>query len=254
MNITTFRTSLLVLVLLFTPYSWSTTISVAAIDWCPQICPDKEEPGYIIDIVKEVFEDSPYELQIAYYPWSRAIQLTQSGMVDALLSPAKKEAPTLSYPDQEVGIQRMCFFTDVNSPWNYQGESSLAGQNIGIATDTSIEELNGYIARNPDQFQFQPYVSRYIKQSIGKLEKKRIHSFLMTYNSTVYELANLNVRDQYRVAGCVNTTNVYMAFTPKGKRQEIIQMIKYFDQSMEQLHAHNKIEGIMNKYQLSKWR
>ncbi len=125
-------------------------VSVAAIDWCPQLCPEEERAGYVIDIVKAVFRDSEYQLDISYYPWSRAIFLAETGKLDALLSPAKAEAPALLYPGEEVGIQRMCFFTRADSDWQYQGVHSLADKQIGIATDTSIEELNEFVANYPN--------------------------------------------------------------------------------------------------------
>jgi len=43
-------------------------LKIAAIDWCPQICPGKTDPGYIIDIVEELFRSSPYEPVISIYP------------------------------------------------------------------------------------------------------------------------------------------------------------------------------------------
>ncbi|WP_154715120.1 transporter substrate-binding domain-containing protein [Neptuniibacter caesariensis] len=85
------------------------TIKIAAIDWCPQLCPNQDQKGYIIDIVKEIYRDSGYQLEIETYPWSRALTMVRQGRVDAVLSPARAEAPALRYPQQEVGFQRMCF-------------------------------------------------------------------------------------------------------------------------------------------------
>ena len=39
----------------------------------------------------------------------RKIQLFKEGKIDVLLSPAKAEAPTLKYPKEEIGIQRVFF-------------------------------------------------------------------------------------------------------------------------------------------------
>ena len=115
----------------------------------------------------------------------------------------------------------MCFFSSFYSNWLYQGASSLSDMQIGIGNDTSIEELNDYVKTHPEQFQFQPYLGRYIKQSIGKLDKKRIDALLFTYNTTMHELNKMQLSHTYRNAGCVNTTNIYMAFTPQAHKENI---------------------------------
>lgn len=229
-----------------------TTITIAAIDWCPQICYQDTHKGYVVDLVKEVFKGTQYNLEIQIYPWSRAIKLVNSGKVDALLSPAKAEAPQLLFPATEVGKQQMCFFTSINSDWTYSNTESLKDKIIGIAKDTSIEELNDYVKLNPQQFQYQPYHERYIIQNAHKLDKKRMDTFLFTKNSTIYELKKLNEWHKYRLAGCVSQANIYMAFSPiKSDDKDIIAMMKVFDHQMERLKKTSFIPHLMTKYGLS---
>lgn len=229
------------------------TIKIAAIDWCPQICPNDSKPGYVVDLVKEMFRDSGYQLEINYYPWSRAIKLVLSGQADALLSPAKAEAPSLIYPNNEVGVQRMCFFTEQDSKWQYRGTKSLAGLQIGIATDTSIEELNSYVADNLMQFQFQPYHERYIVQNAKKLQKNRIDAFLFTRNSTVFELNKAGIWHQFKEAGCVSNAKIYMAFSPVASlKDKVSKLIKLFDHKMEAINGSFYKEELMHQYGLDK--
>jgi len=229
-----------------------TTITIAAIDWCPQICYQDSNNGYIVDLVEEVFKGTQYQLDIQIYPWSRAIKLVRSGKVDALLSPAKAEAPQLLFPTTEVGKQQMCFFTSKDSDWNFSSIESLKDKVIGIAADTSIEELNNYIKLNPQQFQYQPYHERYIIQSAHKLDKERMDAFLFTKNSTIYELKKFNEWHKYRLAGCVSQAKVYMAFSPvivEGK--DTSSMLNTFEEQMKKLSETSFISDLMIKYGLS---
>jgi len=229
-------------------------INIASIDWCPQLCPQEKKDGYVIDILKEVFRNSPYELDIKSYPWTRSIAMTSQGKVLALLAPAKAEAPRLSYPKLEVGKQMMCFFTKKNSTWSYKDINSLKNQKIGIASDTSIEELNEYVNNNKSQFQFLPYSKKYIEQSIKKLQNNRFDTFLFTKNSTIYKINSLGLKKEFRVAGCVSSANIYIAFTSNTNfRNEVIQIIEYFDKKMQYLKEGKKIEEIMANYGLSPW-
>ncbi len=231
------------------------TLRVVSIDWCPQLCPEKEYAGYVIDTVKIIFKESPYELEIETYPWSRSIKMVRNGSAHAILSPARKEAPDLLFPENEIGIQRMCFFTKADSEWNYSGIESLENLKIGIANDTSIEELNHYIALNNNQFDFMPYNGTYIHRSLKKLDAGRFDAFLFTYNTVIYEMKTLTVENKYRLAGCVSSANIYMAFTPdKSQTASIQRMIKYFDKKMGDLKKGYKIEQIMNRYGLKSWQ
>ena len=66
---------------------WAETINISAIDWCPQICVGGDKPGYVVELVREVFKGTKYSLNIEHYPWSRAIKNVLQGKYDALLSP-----------------------------------------------------------------------------------------------------------------------------------------------------------------------
>ncbi|GLX78569.1 hypothetical protein tinsulaeT_19090 [Thalassotalea insulae] len=229
----------------------SQTIKIAAIDWCPQICLDKQRPGYVIEIVNQVFKNSPYQITIDYYPWSRAIKYVTEGSYDALLSPAKKEAPDLTYPEQAVGHQKMCFFTKAQSSWHYRGPNSLDDQYVGVAADTSIEELNQYIKEHPQHFQFQPYHERYVKQNAGKVLKNRIDSFIFTLNTTNYTLAQLNLTAKFKNAGCVSVAPIYIALTPIAEKQDAMQAIaSFWDKRYAELQSQGVINKVITKYRI----
>jgi ABC-type amino acid transport substrate-binding protein len=225
------------------------TIKIAAIDWCPQICINEESPGYTVDLIKKIFKDSEYTVDIDIFPWTRAIKYVTEGRYDALLAPAKKEAPHLIFPDFPVGYQQMCFFTDVKNTWQYQNEQSLQGMQIGIATDTSIEELNGYIQKHPEHFQFQPYHERFIAQNVRKVFKKRIDAFIFTNNTTLYELKKEKLNNKIRNAGCVSKAEIFIAFTPvPPKKTQVTKVINYFNERMAILIKSGDITKIHHKY------
>jgi ABC-type amino acid transport substrate-binding protein len=226
-------------------------IHIDAIDWCPQICLDSNQPGYVIELVNKIFENTQYRLNIRIFPWSRAIRNISTGKADALLSPAKSEAPNLLYPALHVGYQQMCFFTLYNSSWRYDGISSLKGLQIGIAKDTSIEELNVFVKDNPSQFQFQPYHERYIAQNIAKLKKGRIDSFLFTKNSTFFSLHLQQKQGYIKEAGCLSKEPIYMAFTPViSKQEKITMMMSVFNNKLSAIKKTQYLKELIASYHL----
>jgi len=229
-------------------------VKIAAIDWCPQICLNEKHAGYMIDLVKEVFSDSGYELDIEYYPWSRAIVLARNGVVHALLSPAKAEAPNLLYPKYELGIQRMCFFTTADNTWTYTGSDSLKDMSIGIFNDVSIEELNPYIEKNREQFSSLPHtgVSTDFYRPYNLLKANRIDTFITSEATALYYLNKKELKSEYRNAGCVSSANIFMAFTPIQEHETFTkQLMHHFDKKMQYLNDSEFIKTVMTRYGLS---
>ena len=226
-------------------------IRIASIDWCPQLCPNSKDRGYIFDLVQLVFKDTIYELSIETMPWSRAIKMTKDGSAIALLSPAKAEAPDMIYPDTAVGTQSMCFFTLASSTWKYAGEASLKGLRIGIANDTSVDNLNDYVKANSEQFQFQPYSDKYIISNLRKLERKRIDTFLFTKNTTLYEIDKIGWSEKFKLAGCVSKENIYVAFSPALHAREKVNYLKnIYEKKMKSYAKDGTIKQVMDKYGL----
>lgn len=241
---------------LITPYVYAAEqdnepvrVRIAAIDWCPQICPNNLKKGYVVDIIESVYRETGYDLDIQFFPWSRAIKVVREGLFHALLSPAKEEAPDLIYPHLPVGQQQMCFFVNSNSSWTYNGIGSLRGLSIGMAQDSSIEELNQYRNSHPEQFQLQPYLKRFVKQNVLKMQKGRIDTFLFTKNTTFYDLAALDLTDSVKLAGCVSSANIYIAFSAFQKHEELVSTLSaIFDERMKELTSGDAFKSILNPY------
>lgn len=103
-------------------------------------------------------------------------------------------------------------------------ESSLAKQVVGIATDTSIEELNEFVANNPQYFQFQPYHERFVEQNTGLLDK-------------------------VKVAGCVSRVPIYIAFTPVSDQNfNPREVADYVDKRLLEIRRTGVTQSVLDKY------
>lgn len=254
-NLKTYIRNILLLYVFVNPvYSNSTEnmMKVAAVDWCPQICPyDKARPGYVIEMFELIFEHSNINYVVDIFPWSRAIKSVHSGNYSALLAPSKDEAPSLIYPKTPIGFQEMCFYTLKGSLWEYTGESSLKGLSIGVAKDTSIDEIIDYVEKNPHQFQIQPYHERYINQNINKLRKGRINTFIFNKNTVEYLKKSTGNIDDIQNSGCLARKPVYLAFTGRLKnRQKIREFARLYDKNIQKTELNNHIDKILSHYEI----
>lgn len=234
--------------------AYAESIEIAAIDWCPQLCPNENKSGYIMDIVKEVYKDSEFHLSVKYYPWSRAVGLVKSGRAHVLLSPTKDETPDLLFPKSEVGIQKVCFFTKSDSSWSYTGIQSLDGLKVAAYKDGAFGEIDNYMKENAKQFQLTVGNSTYLDNNLKKMNAGRIDAVLYTKNSTASELAIMGVADDYREAGCVTEDKLYAAFTPESGDSNVVQsMMDVYDKRMVELKSTGKIAEIMKAYNMEDW-
>lgn len=234
--------------------SHAETIKFTAVDWCPQLCPDADDAGYIRDIINEIYDGSEFDFEVKFYPWSRALGLVEKGRAHGLLAPTKAEAPGLKYPVNEVGVQRVCFFTSADSSFNYTGVDSLKDQKFGAYYNGDFGEINEYMSTNENQIQYVQGDGSYIASNIKKLEAGRIDAFLYTHNALIHEIRRMGVDEKYRAAGCVVTDKLYVGFSSSGKMASKVQsMIDQWDKKMVELKRTDKIGQIMNKYGLEDW-
>ena len=229
------------------------TSSLLYIDWCPQICiEDKTMDGYIVEVFDLVSEQLDIDFKKEVVPWSRGIVDVNNGKALALAAPAKAEAPTLVYPKIPIGIQKMCFFVEASSTWRYVDTGSLMNRQIGVANETSIEELNDFRLSHPELFQAQPYHERFLEQNVGKLLKKRIDTFIFTRNSMLYYLDHSPYKGQIKEVGCVSSSPVYIAFSPHQSLKEISAAVSSaFDQQMIVIANNGKLDEVLSHYNVS---
>lgn len=245
----------IVIILSSSRSAFAESIHVAAIDWCPQLCTDDDKPGYVQEIAELVFKGSEYTLLIETFSWSRAIHQVKVGASFALLSPAKAEAPSLIYPKNEIGVQRMCFFIPQDVGWRYDNTDSLKGLRIGIASDASIEVFNPFIHDKEFNFQSMHYDQDFITKNIKMIEANRLDAFIFTQNTTQHQLNEMGLLQNYINAGCVSEEKIYMALTNVETQMSKVAAVKdFFDTRIIELYKSGEINKILKKYRVTPWR
>lgn len=83
MNIKTF------FILAFSYFSISyaqalTKVKIATLEWPPYTCARCPEGGVASKVLKEYFKKLGYDVELSFYPWARAVKLTENDQVDAL--------------------------------------------------------------------------------------------------------------------------------------------------------------------------
>ena len=224
---------------------------IATIDWCPYIClGNDQKPGVLTEYVQKIFKDTGYSLSFTHMPWARAIHETHAGNFLALLAPAKEEAPGLMFPDQSLGYQTMCMYTRADDLWYYDGIRSLEGRRIVYAIGAYPASLEG--AQDSAAFYPTSYNETFVERGLKMVLNKRTDTLLFTFYTTQDYINREGLKDEVKLAGCVQQQALYLAFTPLQEEKEKVQrLIEFFNQKVKELEKKNTFETLLKRYGLT---
>ncbi len=227
------------------------TITISAPEWCPYICPNEPaKPGLLVEYTQAIFQRAGYDITVDVYPWSRAIRYAEDGTRHALLGAAKHEAPSLIFPENEIGEQTFCFYTKADDEWTYSSPAAVIGKDIIYPQDALPEEIIPY--KNRARFSEVTGSVTYIEQALGMLLSDRTEIVLSSYYWMTHFLESHDMQEKVKLSGCAASTKVYLAFSPAdGKLEETKKYIKIFDREIEILKQEGFFESLLIKYNLT---
>ncbi|MAA70260.1 MAG: hypothetical protein CL679_00880 [Bermanella sp.] len=226
----------------------------ATTHWCPYACEDlAESPGVVYEFVKALLNKQGIEVQIQFYPWTRAIKEVTSGRAHGLLTAVHEEAPHLNFTNTPTMSYRVCFFTDGGSGWSYSGVDSLKGITLGAIRGYGYDpQVNQYIRRADVRSSLQlisggDEITRFIEMlSLG-----RIDVFLDDQYVTAWQVKSNGIDfTRIRKAGCLADTPFYMGFNPALEWGD--NVIEFLDESLKLKASQETLQSILKKYTVQK--
>lgn len=224
-------------------------IHVSAIDWCPQICPKTlNRPGYLVEMIYDIFRNSDFDLEFEYVPWSRAIYRVKVGETDALLSPSKDEAPDLRYHLEPLSYQTHCFWKLRHSDWHFDGLESLTSHPFVIYRDHSYASFfaSGSVPIGSDHYFELIYDERYIPRAIQLLEAKRASAFIFTANSVMFYQKQQMIQPLV-IDECIKRDELWFALSPKAS-DKIDAIQAHLDAYLEKYKKTKRYKALLKDY------
>ena len=177
------------------------------IDYCPFSCdPIKENgrEGFMTDILRAALEEAGHSIDITLLPYLRSVNAVISGEYDGIIVIGQENAPDLIYPDISIGVQRIAFFTQAESDWQYSGVASLSDVTVAIVSgyDYIDSDLNRYFAEHIESDRVVVLHGKStVERGIKMLQNNRIDSYFEGEYSILYTLEKLGIRNQISIAG-----------------------------------------------------
>jgi len=234
----------------------TSTIILVADVWPPYNCtPQDNNEGYMVDVAREIFEPLGYKVDYNIVPWPRALAGTLEGSYDGAIGCSRSEGPELVFPDQELVLTSVAFFTLADNPWQFAGEASLNNVRLGVAKVYDyVDWLDAYIVREADGHDKVQAVTGYrpLEQNIRKLVNKEIDVLVGNGDTVKYESRQLGLADKIKKAGNdPYRMPCFIAFspnTPSGSR-----LAAELDEGMRRLRSTGRFAEILAAYGLTDW-
>lgn len=242
-----------------TPEIKKEVITIVADTWCPYNCnPKSENPGFMIDIAKQVFAKHNIEISYSTMPWTRAIEETRQGKHTAIIGASPDDAADFVFPSISQGFMNNHLYVKSGNPWRYTGLDSLKKVVLGAIDGYSYnDEIDGYIKKyklDPTYVELMSgddalaiNVSKLMRGKIGVTIESR---FVMNYYLSQNHLQNKI--DDIASLPPSNRDNLYIAFSPKDKAlsQKYADIIS---QETKNMRASGELQKIMGNYGLDDW-
>ncbi|WP_297790448.1 transporter substrate-binding domain-containing protein [uncultured Marinobacter sp.] len=227
-------------------------ITIGADPWCPHNClAGEQQEGYMIDITREVFEASGYEVEYLNVSWARALQMTREGLLDAVVGAFTTDAPDFVFPDEPQGRSHIALYTPADSPWLYRGLESLTDQTLLAINGYSYsKELDDYIRTHADQPSIVWVISgpSPLNRAIYLLNQHRADVYPEDVYVMTWALKDHTGSAPPRNAGLLKKSDTYVAFSPEKERSEHLAAL--LSEGTARLRESGRIREIMATYGL----
>ncbi len=224
--------------------------------FCPYSC-DGNEQGFMMEIVRNIYEPEGHKVVFIIEPWSRAKINVKNGLYSCLLGSSKSDRIGLFYSEEEIAEMKGCFYIRKEFNWKFSNIQSLKKLKLGLIQGYGYEDAGKEFA---DFLESNKAMINYVKSKKGYIQNflmllyKRIDVTLTDKNVAAYWLKKSGkMKEQIKEAGCFNIKFfMYAGFTPANPNSK--KYARMFDQGIKKLRKSGKLKVILSKYGVKDWK
>lgn len=212
------------------------------------------QEGYVVDILRTIFEPQGFQILYSNEPWSRCIFDTRNGYHTGIIGAELQDAPDLIFPREPIGVNMPAFYTSPGSSWVFSGVQELTRIRLGLIQDyfyhPDLEEFTRLhrgsdhlvLARGNDALDHLVTLLR--ENHIDALvENRMVVSFCRDRKAAF--------RDLREAGALVPGGALFVAFSPRIPRaRELVAML---DDGIRNLRESDKLIDVLRPYGLHDW-
>ena len=220
--------------------------------WCPYNCePNSEYEGYMVDILKAIFDAEGYSVKYQLSNWSRALKETRSGRFHGVIGALKGDAPDFLYHKTALGQSSTSIWAHKKTNITYKQLSDLDPFTIGISQDYSYgKTTDTYLAQQPKNKVSALSGLEPLNRNIQRL-KNRIDVLLEDESVMLHHLKQSTNALPIKLAGIICSEDVFVALSPVNPNAK--RYAKIIDEGIEKLRTSGALASILARYGLTDW-
>lgn len=226
------------------------TLRVRADSWMPfNGEPTGEKPGYVVELLREIFEPQGIKIDYRIMPWAAAVKAAEAGEIDGIIGANPKEAINLVTGAESIAEPRFALFARSTSSWKYESLRSLHDVKLGAIEGYHYwESLDGYLkkAQPPAMKLYSgdtPLVEGIADLSSGKIDVL-VESVVVFY--WAMKSSGRSATD-FRITYSQQSDPLYVAFAATVRGRKYAQL---FDEGIRELKKTERFQAILGKYGL----
>lgn len=213
--------------------------------------PAAAQPGYVVELLREVFKEQGVEVDYQVMPWSSAVSAAEAGEIDAIIGANETEAVRLLTGSVPIAEPKFALFVRKDSTWNYSSARSLQGIKLGVIAGYSYwQSLDSYVAKAAPTALKVYDGEEPLREAIADLQAGRIdalpESVLVFHWAT--RAAGMKFTD-FRMAYSEASAPLYVAFA---KNDQGRQFARKFDLGLRHLQTNGRFQTILDAYGFAK--
>ena len=232
------------------------TLTVRSDSWMPfNGDPKSARPGYMIEVLKAIFEPKGIQIDYQLMPWERSKDEVKKGAYDAIVGADKVEADGYTSPKETFGRFRNAFFVLAANEWKYQGVASLNQVRLGVVEGYAYnDEVDEYIKKAPQGKVIAATGDDALPKLLKMLQAGRIDAILEDATVIAHALKANNIPfSQVLVAGDLGEAkDLYVAFSPA--RETSAKYSEIFSAGIVELRKSGKLKQILDRYNVKDWK
>jgi len=233
------------------------TITLAADQWPPfNGVPNSESEGYMVDVVREIFEKKGISVIYINVPWKRAVIGARRGTYTGIIGASKIDAEGFVFPKEELARNILAFYVKKGNLWRFHNLESIKEIRLGTVRGYDYREwLNEYIQKyHANSSKVQVLGGEFpLKRNLQKMLGGRIEVIVDNEAVILWEAKRLGILHEIESAGYgKETSHCYVAFSPY--LHESLRYADLLSNGINELRKNGKLAVILSKYGLTDWK
>jgi polar amino acid transport system substrate-binding protein len=232
-------------------------LNIASDIWCPYICDSKEQPGILVEVLREIAKVKKITIHFEIMPLSRSLILANKSEVDIVLAITESHALAYSLKQSKeyYGGWHNDFYISTKTKWSPDKLNDLdsflnKGEILGIIKGYEYGEFIDKLKHKYSANIHQATGNSPLENNIKMLQKGRISALLDSRYNVEYEIKKNNVVDIIYAGSEGSFVPLFLGYSPTIDAS----VIDNIDDGFLIIRQKGILLKILDKYGVSDWQ